>query len=223
MINKEVTIELSVKDMDDDNRTFKGYGNTFNFEDLVGDITQPGAFKQSLKDHMAKGTQPAMLLHHDPHRPIGVWEVIREDEKGLYVEGRLTKGVRDADEAYALMKDGALHSMSIGYRVDDEQYDSKTGINYLKAVNLREISLVTMPCNEESRVVGVKSEDGSLNPRVIEKALRDAGLSRKEAKAVIAHGLSPLCDAEDETEMAKQAEEQSMLKQILSKLESKGI
>jgi phage head maturation protease len=30
-----------------------------------------------------------MLFQHDPAQPIGAWETIREDARGLYVRGRL--------------------------------------------------------------------------------------------------------------------------------------
>ena len=189
---------LHIKNLnsEDGRRSFSGYGSTFGNTDRVGDVVKPGAFSKSLEGHKADGTMPSLLLHHDLQRPIGVWEDMREDSKGLYVEGKLTKGVRDADEAYQLLKDGALHSMSIGYRVVDEEYDRKSGINYLNEVALHEVSLVTIPANAAALVTGVKNADGSPNIRELERVLRDAGLSRKEAKAVLAAGFKAI--AEDE-------------------------
>lgn len=199
-----------------DERKFSGYANTFDHHDRAGDITQRGAFLKSLAKHAEQGTKVKMLAHHDLTRPIGVWEVMVEDEKGLYVEGRLTKGVRDADEAYALLKDGALDSMSIGYRVVREEYDRKSGANLLHEVDLHEISLVAIPANQESVVTAVKS---SPDVRSLEKSLRDAGLSRREAKAVLAKGISGLESKRDasghDSEKQAKANAQHELKRML--------
>lgn len=199
-----------------DERKFSGYANTFDHRDRANDITMRGAFLKSLNKHAEVGTKVKMLAHHDMSRPIGVWEVIVEDEKGLYVEGRLTKGVRDADEAYALLKDGALDSMSIGYRVVTEEYDRKSGANLLHEVDLHEISLVAIPANQESVVTTVKSIP---DVRSLEKSLRDAGLSRREAKAVLAKGLSGLDserDASDHDSIKQaKADTQQELKRML--------
>lgn len=177
---------------EDGERTFSGYASTFGNEDRHGDIVVPGAFKKSLTDHQREGSMPAMLLHHDMKRPIGKWTHMHEDGKGLRVEGTLTKGVRDADEAYALLQDGAIHSMSIGYIPVKEEYDRKTGANLLQEIALHEVSLVTIPANGAAMVTAIKDADGEINVRELEKALRDAGLSRREAKALLAEGYKAL-------------------------------
>lgn len=186
--------KLDIKNISDEDgdRSFSGYGSTFGNVDRVGDIVEKGAFTKSLEQHQSGGTMPAMLLHHDMHRPIGVWTKMEEDQYGLAVEGKLTKGVRDADEAYALLKDGALHSMSIGYRVLKEEYVKSTGINHLHEIALHELSLVTIPANAAAIVGGVKNEDGTPDIRELERVLRDAGLSRREAKAFLAEGFKSI-------------------------------
>ena len=185
---------LEIKSIKSSNgeRSFTGYGSTFGNVDRVGDIVEKGAFAKSLEEHREQGTMPAMLLHHDLHRPIGVWSSMTEDDYGLAVEGKLTQGVRDADEAYALLKDGALHSMSIGYRVVREEYNGKTGHNHLHEISLHELSLVTIPANAAAIVGGVKHEDGTPDIRELERVLRDAGLSRREAKAFLAEGFKSI-------------------------------
>lgn len=184
--------QLNLKNLEQEDRTFSGYGSTFGNVDRVGDVVEKGAFAKSLDSHKSSGTMPAMLLHHDMHRPIGVWTKMEEDERGLSVEGKLTQGVRDADEAYALLKDGALHSMSIGYRVVREEYNRKTGVNHLHEISLHELSLVTIPANAAAVVGGVKDDDGIPNIRELERVLREAGLSRREAKAFLAEGFKAL-------------------------------
>ena len=177
---------------------FSGYGSTFGNVDRVGDIVERGAFERTLDTHKKNGTMPAMLIHHDMTRPIGRWIDMREDEYGLNVEGKLTTGVRDADEAYALLKDGAINSMSIGYKVLREDYDHRTGINHLHEVELHELSLVTIPANAAAIVGAVKDAEGNPNIRELEAVLREAGLSRREAKAFLAEGFKALRPAEPE-------------------------
>lgn len=196
-MNKVFKLEgVKIYDTENDERKFTGYASTFGNLDRVGDVVDSGAFQKSLGLHKSDGTMPAMLLHHDLKRPIGRWTSMTEDSKGLSVEGILTQGVQDADEAYALLKSGAIASMSIGYRVKDETYDPQTKSNHLKEIELHEVSLVTIPANQSAIVSAVKDADGELNIRELEIVLRDAGLSRKEAKTVLAAGAKALLSDE---------------------------
>ena len=200
-MRKVFTLDIkNFSDMDGE-RKFSGYGSTFGNIDRTRDIVVKGAFRKSLDRHKKEGTLPSLLLHHDMKRPIGVWSRMEEDEAGLFVEGRLTKGVRDADEAYNLLKDGALHSMSIGYRVIREEYDRKSDANLLQEIALHEVSLVTIPANAHAIVGSVKDYEGNPDVRELERILRDAGLSRRESKAFISEGLKGLAGnlAEDST------------------------
>src|SRR5574343_317791 len=72
--------------------TIEGYGSVFGVKDFYSDIVSAGAFTQSLKDHKASGTMPAMLWQHDADDPCGVWDEMVEDENGLKVKGRLALG-----------------------------------------------------------------------------------------------------------------------------------
>lgn len=188
--------KLEIKELE--NRSFAGYASTFGNKDRHGDVIQAGAFTETLERHKSEKTMPALLLHHDMHRPIGVWEQMREDDNGLLATGRLTSGVRDADEAHALMKDGALNSLSIGFIPVAEEYDSSSRVNLIKQVELIETSIVTIPANPEATILDVKAADGTLNIRELEMALRDAGLSRRDAKALIAEGAKALQDPQED-------------------------
>ena len=147
-----------------------------------------------------------MLWQHNSDEPIGVWVVLAEDEKGLYVEGQLLiNGVARAKEAYELLVAKAISGMSIGYVPVvwewQKKEDSRNEIRLLKEVDLWEISLVTFPANTEARVGDVKD----LNTlRDIEGFLRDAGCSRNEAKGIIAQIRDVQRDADnDENEEKK--------------------
>ena len=196
MLKKALKLELKEFDGALDG-TFEGYGSTFGNVDRVGDIVERGAFAKSLQRHTDASTTPAMLFHHDMTRPVGKWLSIEEDTSGLYVKGKLSLGVRDADEAHQLLKDGVIESMSIGYIVDEEVYDHKSNVNYLKEISLHEISLVAIPANAMATVSSVKSEDGVLSIRELEVVLREAGLSRRESKAVLAAGFKAISPDSD--------------------------
>ena len=178
---KKLTFHSEVK-ANDDKGTFTGYGSIFGNEDQGSDIMQKGAFTKSLESRPANKVK--LLYQHKTDEPIGVFENMHEDEKGLFVKGRLAMGTQKGREAYELLKMGALDGMSIGFRADPEKQgynENKRGTRTLKEVDLMEISLVTFPMNERALIQNVKANSKSI--REWEKILRDAGgLSRTEAK-----------------------------------------
>lgn len=145
--------------------------------DLVGDIVLEGAFKNSLLQHAANETMPAFLWHHDQSKPIGVWQIVREDETGLWVSGKLSLSVQAGRDAFELAKDGAL-ALSIGFSTVN-QHMSDEG-NVLEEVRLGEISLVALAANPKAKITAVKS---LTSIREYEAAIRESfGLSVREAK-----------------------------------------
>lgn len=190
--------------------TFSGYGAVFGNMDAYGDVIAKGAFAKTIADFKALGVWPAMLSQHggwdmsaESLTPIGVWTEMREDGHGLYVEGRLADTPRGR-EMYALMKmqpRPAINGLSIGFRAVEWTSRSKPEEprRTLKRVELVELSLVTFPANGKARVTGVKGGADAPSIRDAEKALRDAGFSRVQAKAILADGFKamPLRDAED--------------------------
>ena len=136
--------------------SFSGYAALFGEPDSQNDQIRPGAFSRSLAEYKSAGTLPPLLWMHDASKPIGSWQSIREDTKGLRVEGQLTLGTAQADEAYALMQDGAVTGLSIGYRARQSHQDVSTGTRVLMDVDLKEISLVALPANAGARVDQVK-------------------------------------------------------------------
>lgn len=173
----------------DDSGTFEGYASTFGNEDTYGDTIIPGAFKASIAQHKKDGRNVKMLWQHQRSSPIGIFPItaMAEDSKGLHVKGEFTKGVKQADETHALMKHGAIDSMSIGGFVTKELFDNKTGKSELHEIDLQEISPVTFPANKEARISTVKSIEQFGMLSELEAHLRDVGgFSAKEAKAIIA-------------------------------------
>jgi HK97 family phage prohead protease len=186
---KFLPIEFDAKAVKDDG-AFSGYASTFGNVDHGYDVVMPGAFAGSLKERPCSKVK--MLWQHDTREPIGVWTKCQEDDKGLYVEGRVLKDVQRGAEAYSLMKAGVIDSMSIGFRTLESEYTS-AGVRQLKEVGLMEISLVTFAMNEQATVTAVKD----FNPRELEKALRDAGFAGREAVKAVAIFKERLRDAGD--------------------------
>ena len=133
---------------------FSGYASLFGAVDLGKDVVEKGAFAASLKTRGAAGIR--MLFQHDPAEPIGVWTEIREDARGLFVRGRLTKEVARAREVLSLMRGGALDGLSIGFRAVRAKNDPKSGVRRILEADLWEISVVTFPMLPDARIDTVK-------------------------------------------------------------------
>lgn len=142
-----------------DGSVIQGYASVFGITDQGGDTVAHGAYAASLKRLATSGNRVRMLWQHDPSRPIGIWDEIREDERGLWVKGRLLSEVAQAREAAALIEAGAIDGLSIGYRTVAAERDQK-GRRVLTEIDLWEVSLVTFPMLPDARV-GAKSEDTS--------------------------------------------------------------
>jgi HK97 family phage prohead protease len=176
----------------EDSGVFEGYASTFGNVDQGGDVVQPGAFMEGIVKARSDRRVIPMLWQHDQREPIGVWEDIAEDAKGLYVKGRLLLADDPlARRAHGLLKNKAIGGMSIGYRIPAggiEMDEKKPGVAKLKKIDLREISLVTMPMNIQARVTSVKSilESGrEPTVREFEDHLRDVcGFSKSKAVAM---------------------------------------
>lgn len=186
MTHKTLDFRFDLKATGDDG-TFEGYGSVFNLTDFGGDIVVPGAFAESLAAHKAAGRLPAMLWQHRQSEPIGIYTSMEEDSIGLKVVGKLALKTARGAEAHELMKMGALSGLSIGYIVRDDSWDRLTGVRTIKKADLYEVSPVTFPMNDASRISSVKSLIEDIEDlKSAEQYLRDAGMSRTEAKAFIA-------------------------------------
>lgn len=130
-----------------DGALISGYASVFGQADQGGDIVQAGAFRAVL----AQGRKIKMLWQHDPAQPIGVWDTVREDAKGLFVSGRLLVDVARGREAASLIAAGALDGLSIGYRTIRAQKDA-SGARHLHELDLWEVSLVTFPMLPQARI-----------------------------------------------------------------------
>ncbi len=144
---------------DEEQGIFEAYANVKWFKDHAKDVTVDNAFINSIAKAKATGRMPKMLFNHDHDKVIGVWLEMEEDDHGLKVKGQLAMNTAKGREVFELLKLGALDALSIGYITINESYDPSTNTNFLVEVDIREISVVTFPCNEASLVSSVKSEE----------------------------------------------------------------
>lgn len=185
--------DLSIKALGEDG-SFTGYGSVFGVVDSYQEIVAAGAFAESLKELAAKGRKLPILWQHRSDQPLGAYEVLREDATGLWLKGLLLKDeVRQAAEAYSLMKADVVSGLSIGYWVRESTYDEKTGIRTLTKLDLEEVSIVTFPANDEARIDAVKfklAHGGLPTLREFEGILRDAGFSKSQAALIAKNGYA---------------------------------
>lgn len=186
MINRKhmLDVALEIRGVSDSG-TITGYGSVFGVLDSYNDIVAPGAFAKSVTEHAAAGSMPAMLWQHKSDEPIGVWTSMAEDKTGLVMEGQLAMDTVRGKEAHSLLKLGAIKGLSIGFYTRAYSYDTHTDVRTLLDVDLVETSLVTFPANRDAQVTSVRSIESIESLRDAELMLRDHGMTRAQATALV--------------------------------------
>lgn len=138
---------------------FEGYASLFRLPDLGKDMVEPGAFRDSLARRGAAGIR--LLWQHEPSEPIGRWLSLVEDRRGLFVRGQLSLAVTRAREVHALMREGAVDGLSIGFRAERARTEPRSGLRRLERVDLWEVSVVTFPMLPQARISAVKALPGT--------------------------------------------------------------
>lgn len=139
---------IEIKAASSSKKSFRiaGYANT-STKDRTGDIVTPEAWAKGIENYRKN---PVLLYQHDHSKPIGKAEAIRVDKKGIFVEGAVSDAAETLHGVQTLIKDGALKSFSVGFRVKDADYDRNSDTFYIKDLELLEISVVSVPANQES-------------------------------------------------------------------------
>ena len=167
--------------------TFTGYASVFNEKDLGGDIVVPTAFDQWLAIYSQGKTSLPILFNHNSDLVLGAFTELKPDGVGLWVKGQLNLETVEGREKRALLKQGALSGMSIGYSFypGGIKYDAVQEAWMLTNLELWEISLATFPMNTSARVGDVKNlivRGETPTVRDIERALKDMGIPARWAK-----------------------------------------
>jgi HK97 family phage prohead protease/HK97 family phage major capsid protein len=126
-----------------DSINIEGYANTTSV-DRTGDIIPMPAWNTALENYLKN---PIILAYHDHDEPIGRMVDYRVDEQGLWVKARISAA---AEDVFNLIKDGVLTAFSVGFIIKDAMYDSVTDLFIIKELELLEISVVSVPANQDS-------------------------------------------------------------------------
>lgn len=153
MLERSFKLSLKTVEEKDGYGYFEGYAAVFNEKDLVGDIIRKGAFKKTLESWQNSGKNIPLLYQHK--EPIGIITKIFEDDYGLYVVGEINLETEEGRKAYALLKQGALQGLSFGYEVVQSRW-LKDGTREILEVKLWEVSLVTFPAQEKTKIISFK-------------------------------------------------------------------
>lgn len=215
MKNKKfLEVGLSGFKMDNETGTFTCYGNVKGNIDHARDRTLDGAYMKSIERHMKNGTMPKMFWMHNPYElPVGKWIEMREDEKGLFLRGKISDTAMGRD-IYTLMKDGAIDSFSIGYIEVESRWNTEKQCNDLIELDIKEISIVTFACNEESLLQDIKhrvDEGETVTKADLRIILKSTGLLSKRQIENVTANYQPVTEEQDRMNEIKSLLEQSSL------------
>ena len=138
----------------DEEYIFEGYAVTWDTIDSYDTTFRVGAFKKTITE---RGDKIKVLWNHDTDEPIGKIIEIREDKKGLFVRGKLTKGVTKAEDVYKNLQAGVINTLSFGF-VPLQSNRQDGAVRQITEVKLYEVSPVTFEANETAVITSVRSE-----------------------------------------------------------------
>lgn len=170
--------DIAVRFAPTDSGEFSGYAVIWAEKNQHNELYQRGAFKRSLEQH-----KPLMLWSHQPSEIIGVWNEVREDDKGLFVQGRFLTEITSGRDAYERVKAGAVNGLSIGFRALPGGETRQAGTRILTNVYLGEISIVGLPSAGRARITSVRSSG-----RSVESVAAFVDACRKARCALISKG-----------------------------------
>ena len=177
--------ELPTADGKVDSITIEGYAST-NDVDRHGDIVPAGVWEKGVENYLKN---PVILAYHDHSEPIGRMVEHRVDEKGLWIKARISAA---AGDVFNLVKDGVLTAFSIGFRIADAEYNSALELFVVKELELHEISVVSVPANQNTLFSLSKAFDTAeefksfkmqfANPSDSAKGLEASGEAKSDIK-----------------------------------------
>lgn len=214
MKNLQLSVQHSLKAVSQEGQ-IEGYASVFNGVDSAFDTILPSAYNNIISSKEL----PAMFFNHESFDlPVGRWEEMRVDEKGLYVKGSLNLELDSVTDLYKSIKFGSVTGLSVRILFTDEDFEEQDGCQIIKNVaRVPEISIVSMPCDPSARITSVKDLEGIDNVRDFEKHLRDLGASQKEALTLISKakklfGSQSDFDEEKQSEIIKRINALSHIK-----------
>ena len=157
-------IDLQFKDIDSNKGIVTGYFAAFNSVDSDGDVIEKGSFQKTIQERGPEGKQLIKwLLDHDKYKALGKIDVLKEDNYGLYYEGKVGRHTLGKDFMF-MVEDGIINQHSFGYKTIKENYDNQTKTNRIKELMMYEGSSVQfLGANPNTPITGVKSLEDALD------------------------------------------------------------
>lgn len=138
---RKFRFHMKLAESDRSRRQIEGYASTRDL-DRTGEVVEPGAFADSLKDFM---NNPVLTYMHDWSNPIGKVMDARIDEVGLFIRAEISE---TAEKVWKLIEEGILRAFSIGYEVVEEKVIN--GLNHIVKLRLYEVAVVSIPANRRA-------------------------------------------------------------------------
>lgn len=135
--------DLPTADGKIDSIMIEGYAST-NDADRQGDVVPTAVWEKGMENYLKN---PIILAYHDHSEPVGRMVEHRIDSKGLWIKARISAA---AEDVFNLVKDGVLTAFSIGFRIADAEYNSAAELFVVKELELHEISVVSVPANQNT-------------------------------------------------------------------------
>lgn len=131
----------------------EGFAST-NDIDRAGDVVPSSVWEKGIANYLKN---PIILAHHKHSEPIGKMVEHRVDAaKGLWIKAKISSA---AGQVYKLIKDDVLTAFSIGFRILDAEWNSEAEVFLVKELELMEVSVVSVPCNQNTLFSLSKSFD----------------------------------------------------------------
>jgi len=149
---------LTLKAVDEEQRIIRGTATTPT-PDRMGDIVEPLGVSYR---------NPLPLLHqHNSREPVGTVKFDKPTKDGIDFEARLARvdeppSLKERiDVAWSEVKAGLVRAVSIGFKPIEMSFLDDGGIRFLKSEVL-ELSLVTIPANQDATISVIRSVDASM-------------------------------------------------------------
>ena len=180
-----------------------GYANTTD-KDRVGDVVTAQAWAKGVDNYRKN---PVLLYQHKHDQPIGKVDKVTVDRKGIFVDAMVSDAAEKLHGVQTLIKDGALKSFSVGFRVKDGRYDEKTDCMTITDVELLEISVVSVPANQNSLFSIRKSFEGDSDYEEFVKSFKtEESEEEMETEQIVVEEKSEAISETDVVETVETAE-----------------
>jgi HK97 family phage prohead protease/HK97 family phage major capsid protein len=221
-LNSQFTKELPTADETIDSIFISGYASV-NTPDRVGDVVPSSVWEKGMQNYLKN---PIVLAYHDHDDPIGRMIEHKIDSKGLWIKARISA----AAEVFNLIKDNVLTAFSVSFRVLDAEYNAVTELFIIKELELIEISVVSVPCNQDTLFslsksfandeeyklfksqFAPKSEEAKgleLSPEASRTTSKEIGMDPKELQAMLDNAAKTAAEATAKSILAAQEAEKA--------------